>query len=31
VLMSVFKLSLVWVLLLMVPIGLYLYRPEQQS
>jgi len=31
VLMSVFKLSLVWVLLLMVPIGLYLYRPGQQS
>ena len=31
VLMSVFKLSLVWVLIVMVPIGLYLYRPEQQS
>ncbi len=31
VLMSGFKLSLVWVLLVMVPIGLFLYRPEQQS
>jgi chromate transporter len=31
ILMSVFKLSLVWVLILMVPVGLYLYRPEQQS
>lgn len=31
VLMSVFKLSLIWVLILMVPVGLYLYRPEQQS
>ena len=31
VLMSVFKLSLVWVLIVMVPIGLYLYRPGQQS
>ena len=31
VLMSVFKLSLIWVLIVMVPIGLYLYRPEQQS
>lgn len=31
VLMSVFKLSLLWVLVLMVPVGLYLYRPEQQS
>ncbi|MFZ4709661.1 MAG: chromate transporter [Zwartia sp.] len=31
VLMSVFKLSLVWVLIMMVPIGLYLYRPEPQS
>ncbi len=31
VLMSVFKLSLVWVLIMMVPVGLYLYRPEQQS
>ena len=30
VLMSIFKLSLVWVLLLMVPVGLYLYRPVQQ-
>lgn len=30
VLMSVFKLSLVWVLIVMVPIGLYLYRPGQQ-
>ena len=30
VLMSVFKFSLVWVLLVMVPIGLYLYRPGQQ-
>ena len=29
--MSGFKLSLVWVLLVMVPIGLFLYRPEQQS
>jgi chromate transporter len=31
VLMSGFKLSLVWVLLVMVPIGLFLYRPRQQS
>ncbi len=31
VLMSGFKLSLVWVLLVTVPIGLFLYRPEQQS
>jgi len=31
VLMSVFKLSLVWVLIVMVPIGLYLYRPGQQT
>ncbi len=31
VLMSIFKLSLVWVLILMVPVGLFLYRPEQQS
>lgn len=30
VMMSVFKLSLVWVLIVMVPIGLYLYRPGQQ-
>ena len=30
VLMSIFKLSLVWVLIVMVPIGLYLYRPGQQ-
>jgi len=30
VLMSVFKLSLVWVLIVMVPIGLYLYRPGKQ-
>jgi chromate transporter len=30
VLMSVFKLSLVWVLIMMVPIGLYLYRPGRQ-
>jgi len=30
VLMSVFKLSLVCVLIVMVPIGLYLYRPGQQ-
>ena len=31
ILMSGFKLSLVWVLLVMVPIGLFLYRPGQQS
>jgi chromate transporter len=30
VLMSVFKISVVWVLIVMVPIGLYLYRPGQQ-
>ena len=31
ILMSGLKLSLVWVLLVMVPIGLFLYRPGQQS
>jgi len=31
VLMSVLKLSLITVLLIMVPVGLYLYRPRGQD
>jgi chromate transporter len=31
VLMSILKLSLVTVLLIMVPIGLYLYRPREEE